>query len=82
MSAKSKLIDAFVNALEIPASEVNETLQYNEYNQWDSTAHMILVAQLECDFDLMFDIDDIIDMSSFVKVQEILLKYNAELSFS
>jgi len=82
MSAKSKLIDAFVNALEIPASEVNETLQYNDHIQWDSTAHMILVAQLEGDFDLMFDIDDIIDMSSFVKTQEILLKYNAELSFS
>ncbi|MFT5635019.1 MAG: acyl carrier protein [Cognaticolwellia sp.] len=82
MSAKSKLINAFVNALEVPESEVNESLQYNEHKKWDSTAHMILIAQLENEFDVMLDIDDIIDMSSFVKAQEILLKYNNELLFT
>ena len=81
MTAKTKLINAFVNALEISADEVDDSLEYNNHQQWDSTAHMILIAQLENDFDLMFDIDDIIDMSSFVKAQQILKKYDQTLSF-
>lgn len=81
MTAITILVDAFVTALEVPRSEVNESLEYNSHKQWDSTAHMILIAQLENDFEVMFDIDDIIDMSSFTKAKEILTKYNESISF-
>jgi acyl carrier protein len=81
MSATTILVNAFTTALELSSSEVNETLEYNNHQQWDSTAHMILIAQLENDFDIMLDIDDIIDMSSFKKAKEILLKYDDSLSF-
>jgi acyl carrier protein len=40
---------------------------------------MILIAELEDQFDVMLDTDDIIDMSSVGKAKEILGKY--ELSF-
>ncbi|OUR60365.1 acyl carrier protein [Colwellia sp. 39_35_sub15_T18] len=81
MTALTILINAFENALELPISEINDSLEYNSHKKWDSTAHMILIAQLENDFDVMFDIDDIIDMSSFVKAKEILLKYDGKISF-
>ncbi len=81
MTATTTLVNAFTTALEISSSEVNETLEYNSHKQWDSTAHMILIAQLENDFDIMFDIDDIIDMSSFNKAKEILVKYDESISF-
>lgn len=82
MTSKEKLVNAFVVALEISESLVNETLEYNENPNWDSTAHMILVAQLESDFDIMLDIDDIIDMSSFTKALELLEKYDPSLTFN
>lgn len=81
MTAKTILVNAFASALEISDHEVNASLQYNSHPKWDSTAHMILIAQLENDFDVMFDIDDIIDMSSFIKAQEILQKVDNTLSF-
>ena len=81
MTALSKLINAFVIALEVEENEVDENLKYSDDKRWDSTAHMILIAQLENDFDVMFDIDDIIDMSSLTKAKEILIKYNESLSF-
>ncbi|MFT5294343.1 MAG: acyl carrier protein [Psychroserpens sp.] len=81
MTTITILVDAFVTALEIPSSEVNDSLEYNTHKKWDSTAHMILIAQLENDFDIMFDIDDIIDMSSFTKAKEILTKYNESFAF-
>lgn len=71
-----KLNQAFNTALEIPANEITDELSYAKHPKWDSTAHMILIAELENVFDVMLDTDDIIDMSSFAKAQEILQKYD------
>ncbi|MCW8932298.1 MAG: acyl carrier protein [Gammaproteobacteria bacterium] len=73
-----RLMDVFCNALSVSETMINDDLEYNSIQQWDSTAHMALVAQLEAEFDIMMDIDDIIDMSSVGKCKEILKKYNVE----
>jgi len=40
---------------------------------------MSLIAALEDAFDIMVDMDDIIDLSSFEKGKEILAKYDVEI---
>jgi acyl carrier protein len=75
MSNNHRLYESFAQALGLPLEQVNDTLTYNTIPQWDSVAHMKLVAELEQAFDVMFDTDDIIDMSSVTKAREILLKY-------
>ncbi|MBH0028981.1 acyl carrier protein [Pseudoalteromonas sp. SWN29] len=70
-----KLTTAFVNILEIVPEEVCNELSYSEHPTWDSMSHMMLIAELEGEFDIMLDTDDIIDMSSFLKAQHILAKY-------
>lgn len=52
-----------------------EDLKYQDIQAWDSVGHMGLVAALEDEFQIEMEIDDIIDMSSFVKGKEILSKY-------
>lgn len=81
MTDQTRLAGVFATALEIPVEEINDDLKYNEDKRWDSTAHMILIAQLEGEFELMLDIDDIIDMSSYLQAKLILKKYNDTLSF-
>lgn len=73
-----RLQQVFSQSLAISETQVQDDLQYNSIQQWDSTAHMALVAQLEAEFNIMLDIDDIIDMSSVGKCKEILNKYNVE----
>lgn len=70
-----KLTTVFVNVLEITHKEVCNELSYSEHPRWDSMSHMMLIAELESEFDIMLDTDDIIDMSSFLKAQQILTKY-------
>lgn len=72
---QEKLIQCFVNALSVDAAQIGDDLTYNSIPQWDSTAHMMLVAELESEFDVMLDTDDIIDMSSVAKAKTILAKY-------
>ena len=70
-----KLIQAFSTGLGIDPARVSDELTYNTIEEWDSTAHMILVAELENQFNIMLDTDDIIDMSSVSKAKQIIEKY-------
>lgn len=72
---QQQLIHAFSTALVVDAARINDDLQYNSISEWDSTAHMLLIAELENAFDVMLDTDDIIDMSSVAKAKDILRKH-------
>jgi len=68
----------FSETLKLPPDRIVDDLAYNSVQEWDSVAHMALVAALEEAFDFMFEIDDVLEMSSFAKAQEILKKYGVE----
>lgn len=70
-----KLADTFVRALGVAPETVCDSLEYNSIPQWDSAGHMSLVAELETEFDVMLDTDDIIAMSSVKQARTILQKY-------
>ena len=78
MNNNDILMQAFATGLGIELATVKDELTYNTIEQWDSTAHMILIAELENQFNIMLDTDDIIDMSSVAKAREILAKYDVE----
>ena len=54
----------FATALAIDIENVTPKLAYGTIAEWDSTAHMILITEIENQYDIMLDTDDIIDMSS------------------
>ncbi len=78
MNNNQKLVEAFSIALEINEEIVNDSLEYQSIEQWDSISHMILIAELEDTFDVEIDTDDVIDMSSVAKAKEIIAKYDVE----
>lgn len=73
------LEQVFADALGIDIGSVSDQLAYNSIPQWDSVAHMGLIAQLEDCYGVLLDTDDIIDMSSVAKAREILAKYGVAL---
>jgi acyl carrier protein len=69
-----KLKTVFIDALSLTSEVEVEKLEYNSIRNWDSVAHMTLVAAIEDSFDIMLETDDVIDMSSFAKAVEIVAK--------
>ena len=67
--------NAFIESFEI-TDDLLETLEYQSIINWDSVGHMSLIAALEDGFDIMMEMDDIIDFSSFKKGKELLKKYD------
>ena len=70
-----KYKSAFVESLAIDESTDFNNLEYNSIEEWDSLGHMALVAELEDQFSITMETDDIVELSSFIKGQEILKKY-------
>jgi len=67
--------NAFIESFEI-TEDILERLEYESIINWDSVGHMSLMAALEDGFDIMLEMDDIIDFSSFKKGKELLKKYD------
>jgi acyl carrier protein len=65
---------AFIDAFEIEEDTLS-TLEYESIEAWDSVGHMMLIAALEEGFEIMMEMEDIIDLSSFEKGKELLSKY-------
>ena len=77
MTNVEKLAKVFAETFGISEAET-KGLQYQGIEAWDSVGHMTLVAAIEDEFEIQMDTDDIIDMSSFEKAQEILAKYDIQ----
>jgi acyl carrier protein len=74
-----KLRECFSRSLGIPLERVTDDLAYNSLKEWDSVGHMALVVEIEGEFNVMFDTDDILGMSSVAKAREILAKYGVSV---
>lgn len=72
----TQLNGLIAKALLLPEERITDDLAYNSIPEWDSVAHMALVAELEDSYDIMLDTDDIVDMSSIAKIRQILAKYD------
>lgn len=79
MTNEQTLKSAFARGLGVNPESIDwDTLAYRGIEQWDSVAHMQVVAEIEEAFDLMLETDDIIAMSDFTIVKKILTKYDLE----
>ena len=79
MSNLDRYKKVFIESFEI-GEEVLDNLKYQDIEQWDSLGHMSMIASLEEEFDIMFEMDDIIDFSSFTKGIETLAKYGIKIN--
>ena len=50
-------------------------LKYNSISKWDSVGHMSMISALEDSFKITFEMDDIIDFSSYEVGKKILKNY-------
>ena len=74
MTNPERLAAAFREALGLPVGTDVTSLAYGKHKNWDSVAHMQLVAALEREFEILIETDDVIGMSDYGKAIEVLRK--------
>ncbi len=80
MNNKDKYDKVFIDCFSVDKVKLKKNLEYNSITQWDSVGHMSMIAALEEAFDIVFEMDDIIDFSSYNAGKEILKKYKVNIS--
>lgn len=79
MENLEKYNNAFMQVFGAKAEELDENYGKDTVEEWDSVHQLSLIAQFEEAFDLMFDPEDIMDLTSYAKGKEILAKYDVTL---
>lgn len=72
---EEKIKKIFADLFGVSESEINDKTSYNSFPGWDSLKHLEITSKLEDEFNISFDMDDIIAMENFKKAKEIVKKY-------
>lgn len=80
MTNLEKYCNIYKKVFELDDKTDVTTLSFQGIPLWDSIGHMNLIAALEEAFGVQFEIDDIIDLSSFEKGKEILTKFGVDFN--
>lgn len=79
MENLEKYNKAFVDVFGAKTEELNENYGKESVEEWDSVHQLSLIAEFEEAFDIMFDPEDIMEMTSYAKGKELLAKYDVVL---
>lgn len=79
MKNLEKYNNAFVQVFGAKAEELNDNYGMETVAEWDSVHQLSLIAEFEETFDIMFDPEDIMEMTSYPKGKELLKKYKIDL---
>lgn len=77
MTNVEKLKNAFVEGLEIPIEEVENSTMQN-VSRWDSIGQMSLIAIIEDAFGVELEPDEVMRLTSYVAAVDILKNHNIE----
>lgn len=74
----TKYNNVFKNLFNVSDEDLNDKFRFGEAEGWDSFAHMELVAQLEDEFEIMLEAEDIMHFGNYENGKKILAKYGIE----
>jgi acyl carrier protein len=72
LSEPTRLSAIVAEVLRLPAHTINDELALANTENWDSLAHMELIAAIEQEFTLALSADDIVGMVSYAKIRSVL----------
>ena len=79
MKNLEKYNNAFVQVFGAKAEDLNDNYGKETVEEWDSVHQLSLISEFEEAFDIMFDPEDIMEMTSYAKGKEILVKYDVTI---
>ena len=79
MDNLEKYNKAFIDVFGAKTEELNGNYGKDTVDEWDSVHQLSLIAEFEEAFDIMFDPEDIMEMTSYFKGKELLKKYDINL---
>ena len=80
MRNKDNYNRVFIESFDLDENKLNDKLEYNSIEDWDSIGHLQMIAEPEDAFEIEFEMDDITNFSSYNKGIERIAKYGFEVN--
>ena len=74
MDILSETKEIIAAVLRIPVEKLDEKAEMSDVEGWDSIRNVMILAQLEEHFDVVFSAEDIFDMTSVKAIAEDIVK--------
>ena len=71
---ENELKKIFSNVFEVGIDEV-ENIEYQSVEAWDSIGHMMMISEVESEFNISIEMDDVIVISNLKECIEVVSKY-------
>ncbi len=73
---EQKIKDAMKSVFEISVDEIDEDGSIDNIDLWDSMGHIKLILCLEEDFGMQFNTNEVMEMTNYKKIKEIIQDKN------
>jgi len=80
MSNLDKFNSVFAEVFEVEKSELGSDFSIDNVDNWDSVTQLSLVSDMEDEFDIMSDSEDILEFKSYDAAKAIVAKYDINLN--
>ena len=80
MSNLKKYKSVFISVFNAKESDFKNEFSVSSVDNWDSITQLSLITEIEDEFDIMFDTNDILEFRSYKIGKELLLKYNIKIN--
>jgi acyl carrier protein len=79
MSNIDRLNKVFIEVFEVEKNKLGSDFSIDNVDNWDSITQLSLVSDIEDEFDIMIDSEDILDFKSYDAAKIIIAKYEVNL---
>ena len=79
MDNQEKYDHVFMQVFNVSKSALTDQFTFKETEIWDSIVHLQLITELEDNFEIMFDTEDILNFGSYKNGMKILAKYGISI---
>lgn len=79
MTNREKFNQAFMEVFGVEENVLGNEFSKENVDSWDSVHQLNIIAILEETFDVMFDPEDIMELTSYEKAVALMAKYEVEL---
>ena len=73
-TVRARLRDIFDRELNLDPQDFTDEISYKSVPEWSSGSHMILIAALEEAYDIEFDPDEIVQLTTIPAIEQALTR--------
>ena len=69
---EDKLLDVLSKVLLLEKEKITDDLRRKDFEPWDSMAHLVLISEIENEFEIFFEDEEVIDLWTVGDIKRVL----------